>query len=97
MTARRFPDTTFIGMETAFAEKPNHPENLYVEMSRFLSCYGRKLNKFIEAAGADPVLFGSGAPFKEMDPALLKLHHTELSESERSRIAEENAKKLFKL
>lgn len=96
-TARRFPDTTFIGMELAFPEGGDHPKNLYVEMSRFLSCYGRRLNKFIAAAGSEHVLFGSGAPFKEMEPALLKLHHTELSETERRQIAEENAEKLFKL
>ncbi|MBR7145397.1 MAG: amidohydrolase family protein [Lentisphaeria bacterium] len=97
MTARRFPDTTFIGMETAFPENSNPPKNLYVEMSRFLSCYGRKLNKYIASAGADHVLFGSGVPFKEIEPALLKLHHTELSEADRELISHKNAEKLFKL
>ena len=95
-TASRFSDTTFVAMETAFPETPGrHPQNLYVEMSRFLSCYGRKLNKFIAAAGADHVLFGSGAPLKEIEPALLKLYHTELSDSDRLLIARGNAEKLF--
>ena len=97
-TAYRFPDTTFICMETALPERPaNHPANLYVEMSRFMSCYERKLNKFIAAVGADHVLFGSGAPFKEIEPALLKLHHTELSDEERKLISSENAKRLFRV
>jgi len=96
--ANRFPDTTFVAMETAFPENPaKHPANLYVEMSRFMSSYEHRLEKFIAAAGADHVLFGSGAPFKEIEPSLLKLHYANLSESDRQKICFDNAKKLLNL
>ena len=97
-TAVRFPDTTFVGMETAFPQPAGKsPANLYYEMSRFMSCYEHRLENFIKAVGADHVLFGSGAPFKEIEPALLKLHYANLSDSNRQLICVDNAAKLLNL
>ncbi len=96
-TAKRFPNTTFLFMETAFPENPPepYPENAYFELSRFRCCYGRALDRFVEQVGAGHVLFGSGAPFKEIEPALLKLHHLRVTEAERAMIANSNAERLF--
>ncbi|MBN2451031.1 MAG: amidohydrolase family protein [Lentisphaeria bacterium] len=57
--------------------------NLYVETSRMVSAYGQVLAAVVRAAGPERVLFGSGAPFKEVMPATLKLAHAELTEAER--------------
>ena len=96
-TARKFPQARFLFMETAFADKPAepYPANAYFEMSRFQCCFRRTLDKFIQTVGADHVLFGSGAPFKEIEPALIKLHHACLSSDERAAISERNAQRLF--
>lgn len=95
--ARRFPNVNFLFMETAFPEKPTepYPANAYFEMSRFRNCFGRALDNFIKLVGADHVLFGSGAPFKEIEPALLKLHHAHIADSERELISHVNAEKWF--
>jgi predicted TIM-barrel fold metal-dependent hydrolase len=96
-TAKKFPQARFLFMETAFADNPAepYPDNAYFEMSRFQCCFRRTLDKFIKTVGADHVLFGSGAPFKEIEPALIKLHHACLSSDERAAISERNAQCLF--
>ena len=95
--ARKFPEVNFLFMETAFPEKTAepYPANAYFEMSRFRNCFGRCLDNFIKLVGADHVLFGSGAPFKEIVPALLKIHHARISEAERELICYKNAEKWF--
>lgn len=96
-TARKFPKTEFLFMEVAFPEAPQepYPANAYFEMSRFRCCYGRAFDRFVRTVGADHVLFGSGAPFKEIEPALLKLHHLECAPEEKHNIAETNALRWF--
>ncbi|MBE6366888.1 MAG: hypothetical protein E7052_03125 [Lentisphaerae bacterium] len=96
-TARRFPQVNFLFTEANFPEKPSqpYPGNAYFEMSRFRNCFGRQLDNFIQLVGADHVLFGSGAPFKEIEPALIKLHHCRISEADRELIAQGNAQKWF--
>ena len=95
--ARRFPSTQFIFMELAFPEAPSepYPSNAFFEMSRFRCCYGRQLDTFMGCVGADHILFGSGAPFKEIEPALLKLNHLRCSPEEYRMISEENACRWF--
>ena len=57
----------------------------------------RQLDNFIQLVGADHVLFGSGAPFKEIEPALIKLHHAQISSEARELIAGKNARQWFDL
>lgn len=97
-TARKFPQAKFLFMETGFPDDPSepYPENAYFEMSRFQCCFRRTLDKFIARVGADHVLFGSGAPFKEIEPALIKLHNAQLSDEDRMKISSGNGERLFR-
>ena len=70
---------------------------LYFEMSRFRSAYGQQLAALARAAGVDHVLFGSGAPFKSVTPAVLKLRDADLNAGEKEQIAAGNARLLFGL
>ena len=96
-TAKRFPQAEFLFTETAFADNPAepYPANAYFEMSRFQCCFRRTLVKFIDQVGADHVLFGSGAPFKEMEPALIKYHNIEKSAEDMELIAQGNFRRLL--
>ena len=96
-TARRFPQAEFLFMETGFADNPAepYPENAYFEMSRFQCCFRRTLSNFIDRVGADHVLFGSGAPFKEIEPSLIKFHNMARSEAETALIAGGNFRRLI--
>jgi predicted TIM-barrel fold metal-dependent hydrolase len=71
--------------------------NLYLETSRLTSCYGDGLRQAVKALGAAQVVFGSGAPFKEVVPALLKLQHAGLLLSERKAVAGGSARRLLGL
>lgn len=64
---------------------------LYWEISRLRSAYGQAIAGLVNGVGADRFLFGSGAPFKEVLPALLKLDAMACSEEVRARIAYQNA------
>lgn len=93
----RFPQTNFILMEGGFGAGTQAPANLYLEISRYQSCYGQALASIAAKLGADHLLFGSGAPFKEVEPALLKLHHCQINEQDKQLIANNNARKLLRL
>lgn len=71
--------------------------NLYFELSRIPSSYGQAVSTLIAAIGAERVLFGTGAPFKEITPAVLKLQAIDCSESDRQMIASVNARRLLGL
>jgi uncharacterized protein len=58
---------------------------LYVESSR------TSIGAFPEAVAARRVIFGTGAPFKHVEPALLKLETAQVEEPSRRRIAATNA------
>jgi len=58
---------------------------LYVESSR------TNIGAFPEAVAAERVIFGTGAPFKHVEPALLKLQTAQVEEASRRRIAVTNA------
>ncbi|MCF7853486.1 MAG: amidohydrolase family protein [Candidatus Pacebacteria bacterium] len=68
---------------------------LYFEISRMPSAYGQTIAGLLDAVGADRFLFGSGAPFKEILPSLLKLDTIDCAEDTRRRIAHENARTLL--
>ncbi len=69
--------------------------NLYFEISRLRSAYGQTIARLADAIGAERLLFGSGAPFKEVLPALLKLQTIACSEEVRQRIAYQNAAEML--
>ncbi len=71
--------------------------NLYVETSRQVSCYGQVMAKVVRLLGADHVLFGSGAPFKEVEPSLLKVYHADLDAEARCRVCGSAARALLGL
>ncbi|MDD3118928.1 MAG: amidohydrolase family protein [Victivallales bacterium] len=96
--ALRHPQTKVILVDASLPyDGEKAPDNLYVEMSRIACSYNGHLPRLIEAIGADHVLFGSGAPLREVEPALLKLGFLELSEADWQLIAAGNAQRLFKL
>lgn len=96
-TVSRHPDTKFLITETELPLAASYPDNLYVEMSRFQCCHSRKLDRYIAGIGAEHVLYGSGAPFREIESSLLKMHHVQISDTERALIEDGNARKLFGL
>lgn len=71
--------------------------NLYFEISRFRSVMGQQIKRMLKLIGYEHVLFGSGAPFKEITPALLKLQHAGLNSKEMSAIARQNAFRILRL
>lgn len=71
--------------------------NLYVEVSRMRSAYGQVLAALVHAVGASNVLFGSGAPFKEVEPAVLKLQCADLTEEQREAVGAGSARRLLGL
>ncbi len=76
--------------------KPLYP-NLYIEVSRLCSAYAQGLANLAKALGSDHLLFGSGAPFKEVSPAILKMECADLSVQEKAQINGLNAQSLFSL
>jgi len=72
-------------------------DNLYIETSRLTSCYGQTLSRLATLLGPSHVLFGSGAPFKEVLPALLKVQHADLEPHARAAVCVESARTLLRL
>lgn len=96
----RHKATNFIITESIFSiEQLEQTDcaNIYLEMSRYRSAYGHVLRKIIDLIGTDHVLFGSGAPFKEITPALLKLKNADLTSREEKATGSGNAKRLLGL
>lgn len=80
----------------AFDDKKNC-KNLYIEISRLRSCYGQQISKIASTIGYDRLLFGSGSPFKEISPSILKLEHADLKKNAKDAIAHDNALKILKI
>jgi hypothetical protein len=70
-------------------------DGLYIETSRLLMMGGAALA--VERAGADRVLFGSGAPMRPMAAALASLRLAEISEQDRALVMGGNARRLLNL
>lgn len=92
------PDAKIIYTEAtitpaSMAESPN----LYVEMSRMNSAYGQGIAELVARCGSERVLFGTGAPFKEISPAILKLNCAEIALEDKERVSHLNAKRLLKI
>jgi hypothetical protein len=76
--------------------KPLYP-NLYIETSRLTSAYTQGLGSLVCTLGSDHLLFGSGAPFKGIAPAIQKIAFAELPDSAKEQIAWQNALAMFKV
>lgn len=71
--------------------------NLFFEISRMRSSYGQQISRLASVIGYEQLVFGSGSPFKEISPAILKLEHADLKSNERTAVAYGNAVKLLKI
>lgn len=76
--------------------KPRYP-NLYFETSRFSSAMGQQIQQMIKLIGPERILFGSGAPFKEITSALLKFQYAKLRPKEKNMVAHQNARHILHL
>lgn len=99
--ASRHPAAKIIHTEcqisaAAFDDKKSC-KNLYIEISRLRSCYGQQISKIASVIGCDKLFFGSGAPFKEISPSILKLEHADLEKKQRDAISFGNALKILKI
>ncbi len=94
---QRHPKTKVVFTESITSannfENKNMKEcpNLFLEISRMRSTCGQQLSKIAAKIGCDRLLFGSGSPFKETTPSIIKLQQANLTESEKKAIAAENA------
>jgi predicted TIM-barrel fold metal-dependent hydrolase len=84
VTESRFPADALMNEEGS----PRYP-GLYLESSRLT------LDHLSEPFAAKQVLFGSGAPFKHVTPALLKLAIADLPAESKARICAGNARALL--
>lgn len=95
------PECTVIYTESARRQAGHELSSkypgLYFEMSRLPSVMGQFIAKLVKSIGADRILFGTGAPFKSISSALLKLEHADIDETAREMISESNARKLLGL
>ena len=97
--ARRHPGCRIVCTETLIVDE-DLPEiaplkNLYIETSRQLSCFTGIFRRIVETIGAERMIFGSGSPFKEVLPSVIKMMDAGFSEDEFEKIACENSKKLL--
>jgi predicted TIM-barrel fold metal-dependent hydrolase len=70
-------------------------QNLYIESSRLISGFTGLLERIVDAISPERLLFGSGSPFKEILPAILKIEHSKLNNVDKNNIAVTNSLKLL--
>ncbi|HNS32486.1 MAG TPA: amidohydrolase family protein [bacterium] len=70
---------------------------LYFEISRMGSAYGQEIARLAGQIGAERLLFGSGSPFKEVTPALLKLKSAGCTDQDKEKISHGNSRVLLGL
>jgi predicted TIM-barrel fold metal-dependent hydrolase len=65
--------------------------NLYIESSRMISGFTGLLERIVDAITPQRLLFGSGSPFKEILPAILKIEQSKLTTLDKNNIARNNS------
>ena len=60
--------------------------NLYIESSRMISGFTGLLERIVDAITPQRLLFGSGSPFKEILPAILKIEQSKLTTLDKNNI-----------
>ena len=86
--------TEYLAPTAALAKVFGDCPNVLIETSRLRSAYGQELAATVRALGAGRVAFGTGAPFKEVTPALLRVENADLSDEEREKVTGGNAREL---
>ena len=90
----RFPQVTFFGTEGGYNLSMTAPPNLCWKCPATTPAMAKCWPTWC-GNGAERILFGSGAPFKEIEPSLLKLHHCQISDAQKDLIAGGNARRLL--
>lgn len=90
VTESRYPAAALVDAEGSAEGSPRYP-GLYLESSRLA------LDAYPEPFAAERVLLGTGAPFKHITPALLKVEVADLQPASRARICAGNARALLGL
>lgn len=100
----RHPDTSFVILEgVGFTgsrlgrDAASLPRNYWIEVSRIPLFIGQELVHLTETLGADRLMFGTGMPFKYVDPVTLKLSKMAVSDEDLSAIRGRNAERLLGL
>ena len=98
--AERHPRCRIICTETLIVDEDlpriKPLENLFIETSRQLAGFSGMFNRIVDTIGAERVLFGSGAPFKEVLPAVIKMNESGFSQEVFEKVANKNAENLLK-
>lgn len=79
--------------ETAIQLKEQ--KNLFVETSVY-ACTSA-IKKFVEVCGSEKILFGSDAPYSDMQIELMKIQKSEITEKEKVNILFKNSAKILKI
>ena len=70
-------------------------KNVFIELSRQLTGFSGVFRRVADTIGADRILFGSGAPFKEVLPSVIKILDSGLPEEALHKIAYQNSNMLL--
>lgn len=70
-------------------------KNVSIELSRQLTGFSGVFRRVADTIGADRILFGSGAPFKEVLPSVIKILDSGLPEEALHKIAYQNSNMLL--
>lgn len=97
--AKKHSDCKIICTETLIVDedlpKIAPLKNLYIESSRLISGFTGLLERIVDAISPERLLFGSGSPFKEILPAILKIEHSKLNNVDKNNIAITNSLNLL--
>jgi len=77
-------------------ERASMPDNYWVEISRMGVFLGKEIPALMDALGPGRLLFGTGMPFKYVDPVLLKMQHLDACEEDKDVIWGANLQGLLK-
>jgi predicted TIM-barrel fold metal-dependent hydrolase len=67
------------------------PANYRIEISRLTALLGNEIGTLVSSLGPDRLVFGTGMPFNDPDPALLKVEVLEASKEDKEKILWGNA------
>ena len=97
--AERHPECRIVCTETLIVDddlpRIAPLKNLYVESSRQLTGFTGLFSRIVDALGAQRIVFGSGAPFKEVLPSIIKMMDSGFTPEICETIAWKNSEKLL--
>lgn len=98
--AEKYPECRIICTETLIVDEdlPRIAplKNLYIESSRQLTGFAGVFARIVEQCGADRILFGSGSPFKEILPAIIKIMDSGFAPEVLEKITRKNSETILK-